>query len=138
VDDASDVPVKGATFRFEYNAGIAAAKNKCIELLDDCEHIFLFDSDTYPVVRNWHLPYIDSGVKQLSFTFDRLADGRANGRKLIREHISTLKEYASPCGCMLYIHKSVVETIGGFDVDYPQWGMEHVDYSNRAYNAGLT
>ena len=139
VDDGSSEPFKGADYVFSSNAGIAAAKNKCIELLmgSGCEHMFLADSDTYPLVKDWHKPYIDSGVKHLSFTFSKLANGRANGRKYLGNR-KGLSEYGSPCGCMLYIHRSVVDKIGGFDVDYPIWGYEHVDYSNRAYNAGLT
>ncbi len=137
VDDCSNIPVKGADYRFEHNAGIASAKNKCIELLDGCEHIFLFDEDVWPIVKDWHLPYIESGVKHLSFTFPFLVSGKQNGRKLIGDKYG-LNEYQSPCGCLLYIHREVVDAIGGFDVDYPQWGMEHVDYSNRAFNAGLT
>lgn len=139
VDDGSSEPFKGADYVFSSNAGIAAAKNKCIELLMEsgCEHIFLADSDTYPLVKDWHKPYIDSGVKHLSFTFSKLANGRANGRQYLGNRRG-LSEYGSPCGCMLYIHRSVVDKIGGFDVDYPIWGYEHVDYSNRAYNAGLT
>ena len=41
VDDASDIPVPEATFRFDTNVGIAAGKNKCMELLDECDHLFL-------------------------------------------------------------------------------------------------
>lgn len=139
VDDGSTDPVEGADFRFPSNAGIAAAKNACIRILMErgCEHLFLADSDTYPIAARWHDPYIKSGVKHLSFTFDRLVNGRPNGRQYIGDY-EGLAEYGSPCGCMLYIHRSVVDTIGGFDVDYPQWGYEHVDFSNRAYNAGLT
>lgn len=54
--------------------GIAKSKNKCLELLEDCEHIFLFDDDFYPTKRNWDKHYIRasqlSGSKHLSFTFD--------------------------------------------------------------------
>ena len=45
IDDASDVPVSKSEwglydiYRFEKNVGIATAKNKCLELLEDCEHI---------------------------------------------------------------------------------------------------
>lgn len=142
VDDASHPPAKapGATlFRFHHNAGISAAKNKCIEMLMDagCTHFFLFDDDSWPITDDWHLPYINSGIKHLSFTFPRLANGRQNGRRLLSTSRG-LAEYGSPCGCMLYFTREVVEVVGGFDVDYPQWGMEHVDFSNRAFNAGLT
>ena len=139
VDDCSDFPIEEADYRFEHNSGIASAKNKCISLLIEkgCTHLFLMDSDCWPIANDWHLPYIESGIKHLSFTFPFLVSGRANGRKLIGDKYG-LNEYASPCGCMLYIHRDVIDVIGGFDVDYPQWGMEHVDYSNRAFNAGLT
>lgn len=136
VDDASNQKTKDADYTFKHNVGIATAKNKCIELLDGCEHIFLFDDDTWPIVDDWQLPYIQSGIKHLSFTFPHLISGRKNGRRLLRSE-NGITEYGSPCGCMLYIHRSVVDRIGGFDMDYPQWGMEHVDYSNRAYNARL-
>lgn len=136
VDDASTYPV-ASDYRFNQNVGIATAKNKCLELLEGCEHIFLFDDDTWPIVKDWHLPYIDSGIKHLSFTFPSLASGRKNGRKFLNS-VNGLSEYGSPCGCMLYIHRDVVNKIGGFDMDYPKWGMEHVDYSNRTYNARLT
>lgn len=50
VDDASTEPFPGATFRFDQQAGIAKAKNKCLELLmaTVVEHLFLFDDDTWP------------------------------------------------------------------------------------------
>lgn len=139
VDDASNPPAEGATFRFSHNAGIAAAKNKCIELLMDegCTHFFLFDDDTWTKVEGWHLPYLESGVKHLSFTFHQLASGRANGRHFLGTR-NGISSYGSPCGCMLYFTREVVDKIGGFDVDYTQWGFEHVDFSNRAFNAGLT
>src|SRR5690606_15268014 len=85
VDDASDFHDPGATFTFPHNAGIAAAKNKCIELLVNagCTRFFLFDDDTWPKVEGWELPYINSGEKHLSFTFPTLANGKQNGRKLL-------------------------------------------------------
>lgn len=139
VDDGSAEPYPWADYAFPSNAGIAAAKNKCIEILMErgCTHLFLADSDTYPTSPDWYKPYIDSGVKHLSFTFDRLSTGKRNGRKFLRER-DGLNEFESPCGCLMYVHKDVIDKIGGFDVDYPQWGFEHVDFSNRAYNAGLT
>lgn len=139
VDDASDTPTSGATFTFPHNAGIAAAKNKCIELLmsQGCTHFFLFDDDTWPKAPGWELPYINSGEKHLSFTFPTLANGKHNGRKLLGKR-GKISEYGSPCGCMLYFTREVVDKIGGMDVGFVQWGMEHVDFSRRAFLAGLT
>jgi hypothetical protein len=137
VDDGSDEPIKGSNFRFETNQGISYAKNKCLELLKDCEHIFLFDDDCFPVVDNWHLPYISSGIKHLSFTFDKLKDGRLNNNRFLGMR-NGLKEYFNPCGCMLYIHHDCLDVVGGFDTDYVVYSFEHLDFSNRVFNAGLT
>lgn len=138
VDDASDNYVK-SDYRFDYNAGIPAAKNKCIELLmkAGCNHLFLFDDDTWPVTDNWHLPYIESGIKHLSFTFTSNKNGKNNGRKLIWSR-NGISNYTKPCGCMLYFTREVVDKIGGFDPDYIQWGFEHIDFSLRAFNMNLT
>src|SRR5690606_37587305 len=130
VDDGSDDPFAEADYRMPSNAGIAAAKNACIRPLMErgCDHLFLADSDTYPRVKDWHKPYINSVVKHLSFTFPTLSTGRLNGTLYLGEP-DGLAEYGSPCGCLLYIHRDVVEAIRGFVVDYPQWGYEHVDFS---------
>lgn len=137
VDDCSDIPFAGADFRFNKNVGISKAKNKCIELLDGCEHVFLFDDDCYPVVKDWYLPYINSDVNHLSFTFDRLVDGRHNGNKKIKE-VGKYIIYGNPCGCMLYFKKICFDRVGGFDPNYTMYAFEHVDLSRRIYNAGLT
>lgn len=139
VDDGSIPPHPLADYRFTHNSGIASAKNKCIELLlsKGCTHLFLADSDTWPTTNDWHIPYVTSKVKHLSFTFTRLHNGRPNGHAVIGKR-KGLVEHSSPCGCMIYIHADVITKIGGFDVDYPQWGYEHADFSRRAYNAGVT
>lgn len=108
--------------------GISKAKNMCLALLDDCEHIFLFDDDCYPIVENWFMPYINSKELHLSYTF---------GRKIINQS-GILTEYELPCGCMLYLNKICLDIIGGFDTDFEEYSYEHVNYSQRAYNAELT
>ena len=108
--------------------GIADAKNTCLALLEDCEHIFLFDNDTYPTVVDWHLPYTESGIKHMSYTFNRKVLGFYNQCTI----------YEKPSGCMLYIHNDCLKAVGGFDKEYKIYGGEHEDYSRRVYNAGLT
>lgn len=137
VDDASKRPVKGATFRFSKNVGIATAKNKCIELLEGCEHIFLFDDDTYPLVKNWHVPYIESGEPHLMYLFQNFKRRRIHGTEWIYED-SKIKALNVVRGCMLYFHRSAIEKAGGMDTEYGRWGWEHGDLSNRIYNLGLT
>ncbi len=137
VDDASTEPLIGSDYRFDHNMGIAAAKNKCLELLKDCDHIFLSDDDCYPKREDWWVPYVESGINHLSFTFDKLKNGRPNGNTLVGKS-NGFNEYINPCGCLLYINRKCLDVIGGFDTGYLKWGYEHVDFSRRAYNAGLT
>lgn len=135
VDDASDVPVVGATFRFEKNAGIAAAKNKALEFLDDCDHIFLFDDDTYPLMFNWHKSYVDSPEPHLMYQFKLPSKSENDMRELYRD--DSVVAYSHTRGCMLYIKKIVLEVVGGMDTRYFVMS-EHTDWTNRIHNAGLT
>lgn len=138
VDDGSKIPFEDSTFRFNNSVGIAAAKNKCIELLYDlgCEHLFLFDDDIYPLVDDWHLRYINTGIKHLCFSFDKFSNGRTNGR-IVNSIENGIIEYHEPCGCMLYLHRDCVDKVGGMDIRYGKWGYEHVGYSMRIHNSGL-
>lgn len=140
VDDASTEPFPEATFRFDHNVGIARAKNKCIELLYDagCTHFFLFDSDCYPIVNDWTERYINTGVPHLSMTFNKHSSGKPNGNGKASPAGDGLVHYENPCGCMIYLTRECVDTVGGMDVRYGKWGFDHVDYSKRIYNAGLT
>lgn len=108
--------------------GISRAKNYCLARLDQHDHIVLFDDDCYPLVKDWHLPYINSNENHLSFTW----------RRKVLKTEGNLTHYELPDGQMLYINRKCLEVVGGFDEEYDTWGFEHVDYSQRVYNAGLT
>lgn len=138
VDDGSEIPCLDASFRFDTNVGIAKAKNKCLELLSDCEHIFLFDDDCYPTVDRWYEPYIDSSEPHLMYIFKDFATGRKlNDTKILFED-SQLVSYSHPRGCMLYFDRKILDVVGGYDTRYGRWGFEHGDISNRIYNNRLT
>lgn len=134
VDDASAIPVKDATFRFKRSVGIARAKNKCLELLDNCEHIFLSDDDVYPIAHDWWVPYINSGEKHLSYIFPMVNKTASD----IIESTDKINIWSHPRGCLLYIHYDVLDRVGGMNTNYGKWGYEHKDWSNRIHNAGLT
>lgn len=142
VDDASEVPVPDADFRFENNVGIARAKNKCFELLYEkgCEHLFLVDDDTYPIVEDWYRDYVDSREVHLNYIFEDFASTatrRLNDTLLFYQD-DEIKAYSHVRGCVCYYHRSVLEKVGGMDPVFGKWGYEHGDLSNRIYNAGLT
>lgn len=126
VDDGSLNPVENATFRFDKNQGAPIAKNKCLELLEGCEHIMLFDDDTFPIKEGWEIAYINSGIKHLNYSF-----------KYPYEVVNWVRHLQNPNGCMMYIHRSVINNIGGYDTGFVKYGYWHGSYSNRAYNVGL-
>lgn len=137
VDDGSEIPVKEADFRFETTQGIAAAKNKCFELAEGFDYHFAFDDDTYPKVKDWHLPYIESGLNHLCFSFDHFSNGKPNGRKIVGK-TGNIVRYHEPCGCMNFYTKECFDKVGGMDVAFGAWSYEHVSHSMRIHNAGLT
>lgn len=119
--------------------GIAYSKNKCLSALYEagCTDIFLFDDDTLINNANWHVSYICSGLNHACWNFNRklknpyiLTD--------VRSYPVNYKEYEKPNGCMLYVKREVLDIVGGFDEDFKIWGYEHVNWSDRIFNNGLT
>lgn len=138
VDDASTVPVPEATYRYEKNVGIAVAKNKCFELLDDCDHIFLFDDDTYPVTPNWWQPYVQSGEPHLMYIFQDFANGRKLNDNVLLYQDDKLQSWSHPRGVMCYFQRKCLDKVGGMDPIFGRWGWEHPQLSDRIFNSGLT
>lgn len=141
VDDASKqaVVIKDTkVFRFDENVGIARAKNKCLELLSDCDHIFLFDDDTYPIAPEWYVPYIESPEHHLMYLFTSWASGAPVGDDQIIYKDDEHKAHQHARGCMMYVDSVALDTVGGMDVRYGKAMNEHLDWSIRMHNAGLT
>lgn len=141
VDDASMPRVRipdAEVYRFDKNVGIARAKNKCLELLADCEHIFLFDDDTYPITPGWTEPYVTSKEHHLMYLFESWSSGKPVGDDQIIYEDGLIVAHQHARGCMLYVDRTVLDTVGGMDTRYGKGMHEHLDWSNRIYNAGLT
>ena len=79
VDDGSKpaavVPDGVQLMRHETSLGIVASKNASLSALMDaeCEHLFLWDDDAWPIADNWHLPFIESPEPHLAYQFLDLA-----------------------------------------------------------------
>lgn len=140
VDDASVKPVDGADHRFDRQAGVATAKNKCIELLmaAGVDHLFLFDDDCWPIVDDWWRPYVDSPEPHLMYIFGDLRKGAKLNDIRVLQADDHHTAWSGPRGCLLYANRQVVETVGGMDPIFNPWGYEHGDWSNRIHHAGLT
>ncbi|HVX44964.1 MAG TPA: hypothetical protein VHC49_13835 [Mycobacteriales bacterium] len=128
VDNGSADPVPGADHRFDVAVGTAPAKNKCLELLAGCDHIFLFEPGCVPLIEGWHQPYVDSREPHLSFV-------PPGGPARILYQDSRHVAWTADPGIMIYVDRSVLDTVGGLDPDSP-WPI--ADWSRRTNNAGLT
>jgi len=138
VDDASFIPFERASFRFENNVGIARSKNKCLEIAEKFDHIFLADDDIYPIKENWHERYIQSELNHICLSFETRLDGkRYSPNVFIDGQYNGMNSFNAPNGCFLYLKKKVLETVGGLRNDFGLWGYEHYEYSQRIFNAGL-
>lgn len=133
VDDGSSTPATvpdGVTLiRHREPKGIAAAKNACISALMDagCEHLFLFDDDVWPTKDDWWKPYVASPEPHLMMLW---------GDKYFET--PDLVAFPWPKGCMLYAERRVIDRIGGMNLAFGRWGCEHMEWSDRIHNAGLT
>lgn len=133
VDDGSDTPAVVPSWvkliRHDTAKGIAAAKNAGIAALVDagCEHQFLFDDDVWPVAESWWLPYVESDEPHLMLLWEY---------EFFRS--AKLVAHTRPKGCMLYAERRVIDRIGGMDLVFGRWGCEHIQWSDRIFNAGLT
>lgn len=149
VDDASELTKRAqledyyymdcvTLHRFDENVGIAMAKNKCLELLEDCEHIFLFDDDIYPLGYEWWRPYVESGENHLMYIFKDFATPVKLNDTIELWRNDKIVVYSHARGPMLYLRRCVLDKVGGMDPIFGRWGYEHPDLSNRIFNAGLS
>lgn len=144
IDDGSKpaavVPDGVQLIRHETSLGIVASKNASLSALMDagCEHLFLWDDDSWPIADNWHLPYLESPEPHLAYQFLDLA-----GRNKLNDMAVLYRDdkhiaYTGQRGVMLYYHRSAIEKVGGFDPVYGRGMYEHPDLALRIYNAGLS
>lgn len=121
---------------FVHNApSVAEGKNDCLRQLKDCNDIFLFDDDTYPITNGWAEWFIQHAKTSGNNHFAYLRQVHQIRRMKLEHGIGF---YNNSAGCMMYLNKTVLEKVGAFDTKYKRYGFEHVNYSERCYRAGLT
>ena len=109
--------------------GVAYSKNQNLFTLRDCDYIFLFDDDCYPIKDNWIDFFINSNENHLLFLDTK--------HKLLAQTGNV--EHFNDCGgVFMFITKEVLNKVGYLNSAYGRYGFEHAGYSNRIYKAGLT
>lgn len=111
--------------------GVAASKNMGIELLmgTGCEHLFLSDDDASPLTHDALGLHINLGIPHSMVCWGAHRLERVEGHRA---------EWSWPRGVMLYVQRPVIERVGGMIEAFGPGGHEHVEWSRRIFQAGLT
>lgn len=116
--------------------GIAYRKNECLRELRECDYIFLFDDDCFPINDDWYNVFIDayklSGQHHFIYTHPPI------GSVVKYDEASNVLIYDNCNGCLMFMTKEAVEAVGGYNVAFGLYGYEHANYSNRIARAGLS
>jgi len=142
IDDASDTPIEApcTVVRNSVQLGIAQSKNRCIaELMKlGVQHLFLFDDDTRPQCPNWWKPYVDSPEPHLQHSWTHFANNKPVDKMTTIYQSDDLIAFGWSMGCMLYLTDEVVHRVGGMRAEFGPAMHEHIEFSRRICNAGLT
>src|SRR5690606_2561395 len=145
IDDGSTKPLTVPDgvhlIRHPKPLGIPAAKNRCITELMALggEHLILLDEDTRPSAEDWWRPYVEGPEPHYTYCWTHFAvDKKPVPRMDVIYRDSQLVAYGWSMGCLLYVHRSVVDRVGGMHPGFGRGMEEHAEYSQRIHNAGLT
>ena len=120
--------------------GVAYSKNENLKALKDCDYIFLFDDDCFPIHDDWVNFFVSSGENHLLFMNDRFHGAYTTQTKAYKTdklNIVVLKHYDNCGGVFMMLKKEVIDKVGAFG-NYSQYGFEHAGYSQRIFKARLT
>lgn len=140
-------PQDNITYSIHYDSaenrqGVAKSKNECLRELKDCDHIFLFDDDTFPCHPDWHKEFIAAAQimnqHHLMYIPGKTHNRGHTGKGVQGAHFGDLIQYTHSWGCMLYFTKECIEKAGGFNEEFEIYGYEHAELSYRIHNMGLT
>ena len=112
--------------------GISQKKNESLKILQDCDYVFLFDDDCFPIREGWEQFFIGHSLRSGQQHFMYM---NGVGVKKVEDGIG----YYDHCqGVMLFMTKKCIESVGGFSPNFKKYGFEHANYSDRIHAAGLT
>ena len=121
--DGKDITIYVATDTDEDRRGVAYRKNECLRALKDCDYVFLFDDDCFPIKDGW----VDYFITH---------SGGAHLLYLNEQHNLTMRlgnwEIYSDCGgVFMFMTNKAINKVGAFNEEFSPWGLEHAEYSIR-------
>jgi len=110
--------------------GVAHQKNKCLEALKECDYVFLFDDDCFPIENGWADAYISEYIRTGNHHFLKINETPSIE---IKEVIDGITSWTNCAGCMMFLTRSAIQTVGMFNESFGRYGYEHAEFTNRIY-----
>jgi GT2 family glycosyltransferase len=117
--------------------GIALRKNECLFHLQDCDYIFLFDDDCFPIKSGWEKFFIEASNHTNYHHFNYLKSDIHLEKNFHFQGDYTIQSYHRCGGVFLFLTKEVLQKVGGFYDKYEFHGFEHLGYTLRIMMSGL-
>ena len=123
-----------ATDTDEDRKGVAFRKNECLRALKDCDYVFLFDDDCFPIKDGWVEFFV--GKMQFILTSHLLfLTDKLHGKT--HQHVNGCHIYNNCGGVFMALTKAQIDRVGAFNEKFKMWGFEHAEYSQRISKARM-
>lgn len=116
--------------------GVRKAKNQLLYELRECDEIYLFDDDCYPIKPGW-TDFMSRAFSTGQNHFQYNTSEIHGKMTIINGPVPLLVTYNSG-GVFLAFTKKVLEVAGYMRPEYQGYGWEHLGYSQRIFRHGLT
>lgn len=112
------------------NGGVAKCKNTGIRLCydDKCDFIVLADDDVFYNRTDWIYHYL---FTLLNTNVPYLSTYIYDSKRIIKINDTELSITSALNGCLIFIERDIVETVGYFQSMPGKYGHEHTDYTIR-------
>jgi GT2 family glycosyltransferase len=113
--------------------GVAYSKNVCLHEMfvnNNCEQVYLFDDDCFPIKRGWNNFLPTRHFLLLNETLHKQTSTVTIGS-------FWYKVFLECGGVFMSVSKKDFQTVGYFNPKYIGYGYEHAGYSQRICRAGL-
>lgn len=114
--------------------GVSHMRNALLAELADCDYIFLFDDDCFPMMHGWEMYFIGQAALH---GIDYITLPESFKSKLLRVD-GEMGRWDGGIGCFSFQTQKALKTIGGFNTNYVRYGYEDAGRNRRAAIAGLT
>ena len=124
----------------ESRAGVAGNTNRLLRCLERFKYAILLNDDVEVLNEGWENFYVEAFKKTNMHHFIYREPGIYGANKGYEISINNTKlELVTdkPHGAVLAFTNDMLKTCGYFNEEYGLYGMEHVDWSSKAYEFGL-